>query len=382
MYARGCTFATLLYPTTTSTNGIIPVRWTAPEGLNEQKYSSASDVWSFGITCIEIFQDAVTPYIDFTSNPAVMAMVNTRQVHPQPAGCTDEVYDELVGCFSFEPAPRPDFPSLQAFFARMAEPDNRITVRDTGSMLSTRGRVKQSSNAAVGVRAVVRASFTNTVLAPKSAHARKSETSSMAMAASLVAQPEPGATGTQIIRPYGEVQFMDSGGPTTATPYEAASFTNAGSGRAPLHRQSLNPSTSERPADVADPLAAHARAAGIPGGATPVRVRAGAETARYRWKSAGKRSTRTRRNIAQDRLGLSDETMARIPRTSEIQIFGRESFSAIFDTPYEEIGAPNPVASSLFTRRTAHSTVEMESKSVLDLVPKRARRLESQNSAV
>ena len=114
---------------------MIPVRWTAPEGLNDDRYSSASDVWSFGITCIEIFQDAVAPYADLTSNPAVISMVNARKVHAQPAGCTKQVYTELVRCFSFEPVGRPDFPSLQTFFARMAEPDNRIAQRDTGSVL-------------------------------------------------------------------------------------------------------------------------------------------------------------------------------------------------------------------------------------------------------
>ena len=144
-----------------STNGMIPVRWTAPEGLNDQKYSSASDVWSFGITCIEIFQDAVTPYINFTSNVAVMAMINARQVHPQPAGCSDQVYTELVRCFNFEPAERPDFPSLQNFFARMAEHDNRFAARDTGAgVLLKPGLLEQNSYAALSG---VDAGFPNTM---------------------------------------------------------------------------------------------------------------------------------------------------------------------------------------------------------------------------
>ena len=36
--------------------GVVPVRWTAPEGITGQKFTSASDVWSFAITCVEIFQ--------------------------------------------------------------------------------------------------------------------------------------------------------------------------------------------------------------------------------------------------------------------------------------------------------------------------------------
>ena len=45
-----------------SSSGIIPVRWTAPEGLTEQKFSSASDVWSYAMTCIEIMQDGALPW--------------------------------------------------------------------------------------------------------------------------------------------------------------------------------------------------------------------------------------------------------------------------------------------------------------------------------
>ena len=100
-----------------STSGIIPVRWTAPEGLTSQKFSSASDVWSFAVVCIEILQDGITPYPDIRSNPEVMTLVNNGEIHRRPAGCTDQVYDQLVRCFSFEPEARPLFADLNEFFA-------------------------------------------------------------------------------------------------------------------------------------------------------------------------------------------------------------------------------------------------------------------------
>ena len=100
------------------------MRWTAPEGLISQKFSSASDVWSFGVVCIEILQDGIHPYPEIRSNPEVMTFVNNGGTHPRPTGCEDEVYDQLVRCFSFEPDARPLFAELNTFFAGLVPQDS------------------------------------------------------------------------------------------------------------------------------------------------------------------------------------------------------------------------------------------------------------------
>ena len=53
-----------------SQGGIIPVKWTAPEALNYNKYTSASDVWSFGMVLYEIWSVGEKPFSDLT-NPIV-----------------------------------------------------------------------------------------------------------------------------------------------------------------------------------------------------------------------------------------------------------------------------------------------------------------------
>ena len=45
-----------------SRNGVFPVRWTAPEAMKDSKYTQASDVWSFGITLVEVYTDGAQPY--------------------------------------------------------------------------------------------------------------------------------------------------------------------------------------------------------------------------------------------------------------------------------------------------------------------------------
>jgi serine/threonine protein kinase len=41
---------------------LLPVKWTAPEVLEFEKYTLASDVWSFGVVMWEIFSFGSVPY--------------------------------------------------------------------------------------------------------------------------------------------------------------------------------------------------------------------------------------------------------------------------------------------------------------------------------
>ncbi len=50
--------------------GKIPVKWTAPEALYYKKYSTASDVWSYGCVMYEIWSVGMKPFED-ESNQAV-----------------------------------------------------------------------------------------------------------------------------------------------------------------------------------------------------------------------------------------------------------------------------------------------------------------------
>lgn len=43
-------------------NRTIPIRWTAPEALSHCKYSTKSDVWSFGVLVYEVYTYGETPY--------------------------------------------------------------------------------------------------------------------------------------------------------------------------------------------------------------------------------------------------------------------------------------------------------------------------------
>ena len=84
---------------TSRSGGPLPVRWTAPEALEMQKYSEQSDVWSFGVLMYEIWTQAMLPYHGM-SNDRVWTKVMAGFRLPRPLECPEEVHAVMLACWS------------------------------------------------------------------------------------------------------------------------------------------------------------------------------------------------------------------------------------------------------------------------------------------
>ncbi|XP_074057167.1 tyrosine-protein kinase Fer isoform X2 [Macrotis lagotis] len=90
----------------------IPIKWTAPEALNYGRYSSESDVWSFGILLWETFSLGVCPYPGMTNQHA-REQVEQGYRMSAPQKCPEEIYKIMLRCWDYKPENRPKFIELQ-----------------------------------------------------------------------------------------------------------------------------------------------------------------------------------------------------------------------------------------------------------------------------
>uniref|UniRef100_A0A4W5QDS7 Tyrosine-protein kinase n=1 Tax=Hucho hucho TaxID=62062 RepID=A0A4W5QDS7_9TELE len=90
----------------------IPIKWTAPEALNYGRYSSESDVWSYGILLWETFSLGVCPYPGMTNQQA-REQVEKDYRMSCPTKCPEEIYKVMQKCWEYKPENRPKFADLQ-----------------------------------------------------------------------------------------------------------------------------------------------------------------------------------------------------------------------------------------------------------------------------
>ncbi|KFZ55762.1 Megakaryocyte-associated tyrosine-protein kinase, partial [Antrostomus carolinensis] len=90
---------------------LLPVKWTAPEALKHNKFSSKSDVWSYGILLWEAFSFGRAPYPKLSLKEVTELLEQGYRMEP-PEGCPPTVYALMRSCWELEPGKRPSFRKL------------------------------------------------------------------------------------------------------------------------------------------------------------------------------------------------------------------------------------------------------------------------------
>ncbi|XP_069921944.1 tyrosine-protein kinase SYK isoform X2 [Oryctolagus cuniculus] len=94
------------------THGKWPVKWYAPECINYYKFSSKSDVWSFGVLMWEAFSYGQKPYRGMKGSE-VTAMLEKGERMGCPPGCPREMYELMNLCWTYEVEKRPGFVAVE-----------------------------------------------------------------------------------------------------------------------------------------------------------------------------------------------------------------------------------------------------------------------------
>ncbi|XP_032007700.1 ephrin type-A receptor 5 isoform X3 [Hylobates moloch] len=95
----------------TTRGGKIPIRWTAPEAIAFRKFTSASDVWSYGIVMWEVVSYGERPYWEMTNQDVIKAVEEGYRL-PSPMDCPAALYQLMLDCWQKDRNSRPKFDEI------------------------------------------------------------------------------------------------------------------------------------------------------------------------------------------------------------------------------------------------------------------------------
>ncbi|XP_031436985.1 ephrin type-A receptor 7 isoform X6 [Clupea harengus] len=102
----------------TTAGGKIPVRWTATEAIQYRKFTSASDVWSYGIVMWEVMSYGERPYWDMSNQDVIKAIEEGYRL-PAPMDCPPGLHQLMLDCWQKDRADRPKFDQIVGILDKM-----------------------------------------------------------------------------------------------------------------------------------------------------------------------------------------------------------------------------------------------------------------------
>uniref|UniRef100_A0A8C1ZFD6 High affinity nerve growth factor receptor n=1 Tax=Cyprinus carpio TaxID=7962 RepID=A0A8C1ZFD6_CYPCA len=84
---------------------MLPIRWMPPESIMYRKFTTESDIWSFGVVLWEIFTYGKQPWYQLSNSEAIECITQGRELE-RPRTCPKEVHLLMQGCWQREPQQR------------------------------------------------------------------------------------------------------------------------------------------------------------------------------------------------------------------------------------------------------------------------------------
>ncbi|XP_068225531.1 focal adhesion kinase 1 isoform X5 [Palaemon carinicauda] len=95
-----------------ASKGKLPIKWMAPESINFRRFTSASDVWMFGVCMWEILMLGVKPFQGIKNNDVIKRIDNGERL-ALPPNCPPRLYSLMSMCWTYEPSKRPSFKDIK-----------------------------------------------------------------------------------------------------------------------------------------------------------------------------------------------------------------------------------------------------------------------------
>uniref|UniRef100_A0A8C1ZJC4 Focal adhesion kinase 1 n=1 Tax=Cyprinus carpio TaxID=7962 RepID=A0A8C1ZJC4_CYPCA len=95
-----------------ASKGKLPIKWMAPESINFRRFTSASDVWMFGVCMWEILMFGIKPFQGVKNNDVIGRIENGERL-AMPLNCPPTLYSLMTKCWAYDPSKRPRFTELK-----------------------------------------------------------------------------------------------------------------------------------------------------------------------------------------------------------------------------------------------------------------------------